>query len=194
VIDRIDRVDGACCADAPRREVEATERFCFPAEWSPPERMEWRRGFGGVSLDVPTLDAEGIDVRDRVWWILRLAGASETDRDEMMLPFLNGFWHLSDGMTSPIWRGTLAWAGMPKHPLFVAHDWDYFTGRKSRRTADADMWRRMELFGWPLHRRLAVWGAVRLAGWKAWRTHARRRRIVEGYGTERWMSMLQVNN
>jgi hypothetical protein len=187
MIDLGDSVDNerACSAGASRRGQDA--QFCFPERWYEPGRSEWRRGFGADTLDVEDLDADGIDIRDRAWWLLRLAGAGKEDRDEMMLPFLNGFWKISDGMSSPIWRHTLAWAGMPKHPVFVGHDWDYFTGAKTRAQADRDMLRRMEMFGWSWNRRMVVYAAVRLCGAAAWRRHARLRRSVAGYGTDAWI-------
>ena len=71
------------------------------------------------------------------------------------------------------WRLFPPWG--PWSPAALVHDWLYFEQPVSRKEADLVFLDIMRRIGVPfLTRRMMYWG-VRVGGWHAWRTHARRR-------------------
>lgn len=61
------------------------------------------------------------------------------------------------------------------HKPAVVHDWLYYTGQVSRRTADRVMLEAMEEIGVPLYRRWPIYWGVRTGGWVAWNGHRKNR-------------------
>lgn len=113
---------------------------------------------------------------------------------ELLVPWDNGFYLLSDGKSHPV-----KWARLPSRlralglnldPPAVLHDYRYYVGT-ARSRADKEYYNNQLALGMPQALAVAEFWALRCGGWLAYVRHAQRRESIPGYGTDRYI-MAQI--
>lgn len=158
-----------------------------------------------LAKEMPHITAEhcndpNVEIDNRI--AIRILLCNLTDGDlprevyeRIVEPYDIGFYRKSDGKSTPLrWLKVTRKQrrlGVRKDIVSVRHDLDYYRGRPKRRRADGWYRRSQRALG---NGGLLTWleyGALRLAGRGAWRSHARKRDTVPGYGQDPYIPQLE---
>ncbi|QDU82097.1 hypothetical protein Pla110_38520 [Polystyrenella longa] len=114
-----------------------------------------------------------IDNRTAIRIFLRSRGVTGLLFDRLIEPYDLGFYKKCDGKSSPVNRLPVIQrkSGFKRDIVSVRHDLDYYRGKPSRRVADWFYVISQIAVGEAVPMSWVEWSAVRLFGYKAWKSH-----------------------